>query len=348
MKLHKLAFTLIALCLSAPLTASACKCRPLGLKAYFDNADFVFVAKLSPSNASYPHSRTFNFELAGASYKGKPSALRDIVTASSSAECGIAINTDDSYLIFGMKTELGPQTARISTCSGTRNMSQFSDQVADFFVDTPNKYLMQQLAALSAATAPGGLGGVALDNSALGLLAKPPNSQGHAAAKAIDLYSFPDASSKLIAHEIAPHEIEMREISYEQNSFIVYGVSKGWYRLKTKAGVYGWYHAEFETYFPLPELLMGRLSYLTDSWDGRIWPDPGAGIPLHLKVPADDSLRHVEIERSTQIAGSHWVKLKLYRNDLCSGSESKVAAAGWVPLWNPQGLLTLWFWSRGC
>ena len=100
----------------------------------------------------------------------------------------------------------------------------------------------------------------------------------------------------------------------------------------------------------MSELIVNRLGYLTQHWDGWIWPEVGAGIPIDTKLTQDRS-RHeypVNVLGTQDLGGTLWLRVEVLRGDPCEGGEPGARFDGWVPAYSPEGGLTTWFYARGC
>ena len=104
------------------------------------------------------------------------------------------------------------------------------------------------------------------------------------------------------------------------------------------------------TFHPIAELLVNRLSYLNENWDGWIWPSPGAGHPTESSAIRRAGRKEypVNIVASEAIGGSLFLQVEILDRDPCDGEEVKVLESGWVPAYTPDGKITAWFYSRGC
>lgn len=340
-------FFLLCCCLiSAP--AQACRCRPLPLETYYHNAEIVFIARaLKQTAPSMPNNRiTLALQTIGSFYKGKAHESFSYTTPQTTAECGISFVEGQSYLLFGEREPDKDNTFLFHTCSGSRPFDPQSPSGNSDFLDAPATRVLPTLISLSRIhqVQEHGIGGVPLHDSIIGILTLSLDE------KPLPLYQRHSSSSPKIQDLTSLSQVHTKEFAYEEPGAVVYERTGEWYRLKRSDNTYGWVQGPDQsgTFHPLSELLLRRLSYTTSRWDGMLWPDPGAGIPRRVDTDARKTTA-IDIIKTTRIADSLWLYIRLHRKDPCAGtSKNTYQASGWIPAWNTDGELTTWFWSRGC
>ncbi len=129
----------------------------------------------------------------------------------------------------------------------------------------------------------------------------------------------------------------------------MYAHRHGWYRLQLENGGFGWIAPEHVGAFTNYEtLVVNRLNYLRSPWQGFVWPDPGAGLPMRIERPGDEREIPVEVIDTTRIAGTLWLKINVLKASPCQSGDSSGVASGWVPAYRPDGEPAAWYYSRGC
>ena len=115
----------------------------------------------------------------------------------------------------------------------------------------------------------------ARDSGLIGLLYLAWHDEG----STLQLFAYPDLQSKKPMHVTAYSRLAHRELSYERAAAAVYARRGDWFALRTTEGEPAWALASPPMRFvPHADLVTGRLTYLTASWSGLVWPGPGAGL----------------------------------------------------------------------
>lgn len=350
-------FTLVLLLMAVPSAALACRCAQLPFGEYFQQAEFVAMAKLT-SATDEQNRRVLVFELMAAPYKGgtrahvKGSVVR-LATPLSTASCGIMPDIDAIYVVFAEPIDAESETLWVSSCNGTRVHISTQLEEAMGFIDVPARFVAGQLNAhfglevLGAVSANAPRADDPANETLIGLLdLKVLAHGGHASVR-----STPSASAPVIREVHTYDDIESREFAYEQPGAVVYARVPGWFRVKTTDKTFGWVSdEEAGTWFPYSELPVQRLSYLTDEWSGLTWPGAGAGIPIRKVLATGDGPHEypVEVLESIEIGGMPWFRVEVLATEPCSGDAPKPGYVGWVPAYGRNGKPNAWFYSRGC
>lgn len=353
--------------LLASNAALACRCSEQTLQQYFGNSDMAFVATLIsaelPSHELSADSETLGQQIlrfsavdrylkAPAELAGNPAATPRFVTATSSAQCGLAPHLGARYVVFAQIDSRKPGTAIIDSCNGSRPIA---GEFAQSFIDTPAANVTQQLDALAAADI---LAAVSqrqpsssnpLNETMVGLLTLESLEQGGS----IKTFQRPDSSEDIPAEDPRivhfSDELISREISAETPAAEVYAQLDGWLKVHRQGLGFRWVQeAEAGPFWPYDTLPIRWLSYLNTEWDGYIWPDPGAGLPWYAKA-SDHSEHAIVVHDSQRIGGSLWFKVELLSESPCEGIDPpRSLAAGWIPAYGSSGKPAVWFYSRGC
>lgn len=144
---------------------------------------------------------------------------------------------------------------------------------------------------------------------------------------------------------------ETREHAYEEESVTVYGQQGTWYLVGLREGGRAWMDlGAAGRYFPLEELVMNRLNWLTDAWDTRLReaPDlkaPAVEAPVPREAGREVPAKVLEARRDGDML---WFKVEVLEQSPCEGGTPPVVASGWIPAWDQDGKPTAWFYSRGC
>ncbi len=352
-----LALGVAAMLWAAP--ATACRCAPRTLDAYFADAELVFIARVDASVAETEH-RTVRVSVQGRPFKGDPGTLAALRTPLSTATCGYALEPGRLYLVFASRRAADDSVAWFDTCNGTRPFEPGAGTAGEF-IDAASESVLPRLVALRATA-----GGRDPRSSAtprlprpgdpharlIGLLELPdllaaPDRTPAAEARTLAVFDAPDEATARAAPLRSADEVMTREVGYEQPAAVVRAQRPGWYRLALRDGD-GWVRAaDAGAFHPVAAALVDRLGYLTPHWDGWVWPDPGAGHP-QLAPRVADAEQPATVRATAQIGDTLWLQVEVLERSPCADGTSRVVITGWVPAYTPDGELTAWFYSRGC
>ena len=144
----------------------------------------------------------------------------------------------------------------------------------------------------------------------------------------------------------ASDPLPTKEYAYEESGAIVLARQGGWFLIRLATGSAWVRGSARDTFHPLEQLLLDGLTYLTESWDGRLAPSAGAqGRPA--PVEAKSSQPSVRVIRSQQLRGELWFDLEVITSP-CEDPNVKALDRGWVPAHTTSGEPVVWFYSRGC
>jgi hypothetical protein len=335
-----------------------CRCAQRTLAEYYAGADEVMMGRLVETSER-DTDLALDFEITGRPWK-VPSDRSEVgegdqvelVTAQSSASCGIEARVGAVYAIFAhADPDGGP--SRLDSCSGTRVHLAEATAEAQGFDDVPGPFVVRQLDALSgmdvlgrvAASAP--RDGDPDNTSLLGLLDLAPLAHGGT----IDVRERPDSTAPVTRRVGGWVELDGYEVGYEVPAVAVVGRVEGWYRIRFADETLGWIPAESGgTWFPYEELPVRSLAYLTGAWTGHVWPDIGAGIPARSprKGTQEREEYPVEVHESRRLGGTLWFRVDVLDGSPCEAGEVRPELSGWVPAYGPLGEPTAWYYSRGC
>lgn len=106
--------------------------------------------------------------------------------------------------------------------------------------------------------------------------------------------------------------------------------------------------AEFH---PLEDLILERLSFLTDAWNGMVCGDPGdSGSCREIGPWVDDSL-NVTVLGHRETGERLWFEIEVppRDRDSCGQPAPDVSPVrGWISAHHDNGEPAIWFYSRGC
>ncbi len=341
-----------AMSVAAVQTADACRCVPPRLDASFANADVVLHATLESVE---PRGDELALRFVAAAPVWKP-AVKDtaitVLTAASTASCGIEPRPGATYLVFAAR-DGDAEALRVHACDGTRIWSAGDEAPPPDFPDAPARFVAQQLDALAGmevlrAVAAGAPDAADPANEALvGLLDLKALAHGGT----VPLRAAPRADAALLVTVDSYGGVESREVDYEVAAAVVSARVDGWSRVTLADGRAGWVAPEDAgTWFPYAELPVTRLAYLNEHWSGFVWPDPGAGLPARSarKDPAGREEYAVDVHESTLVGGLPWFRVSILAEDPCEGGSDRAELTGWVPGYGADGQPSVWYWSRGC
>jgi hypothetical protein len=144
----------------------------------------------------------------------------------------------------------------------------------------------------------------------------------------------------------ASDPLPTKEYGYEEPGAIVLARQNGWFLIRLAAGSAWVRSTPRDTFHPLEQLLLDSLTYLTESWDGRLAPSAGAqGRPA--RTEARSSQLAVRVIRSQRFRGELWFDLEVITSP-CEDPNVKALDRGWVPAHTTSGEPVIWFYSRGC
>lgn len=334
--------------------ALGCRCAPVTLERYFEQAELVMIARATATRVvgESPGHLEVAFAPVEPPYKGDPKAAGAFVTNLSSASCGVPVESGQTFLLFATRDESNGRTMRFDTCNGTRRFGPGVD--VSPFEDTPADKIVLRLQSLRVAHAmqhpDAKAGGPRLPKTGhpgaelIGLLELP-------GASALVVRTAPDDGAALVARVRSARDVVTRESGDEKKAAVVVEARGDWYRIALPGERSGWVKAgDAGPLRRLPELVVNRLSYLTEHWDGWIWPEPGAGHPVDVNVRQREG-RHeypATVLEAQDIGGTLWLRVDLLSASPCDGGSPTTVAGGWVPAYSPDGKLTTWFHARGC
>ena len=363
--------SLAALLIAAP--AAACRCVPQSLEHYFGAAEVVFLGRVTSTRSvelGAPYVEAA-FTFVEEPYKGRPEKAAAFVTPASSATCGVPVTTGRIYLVFASRLHGDAPALSFDTCNGTRLFDAASGEAPVGFVDTPVDKVLLRLEGLRVGAAvqdpqanphgprlpkPGDGGAEMIGLVELpsilnldepGADSPPPRRP----TQPLVVYAHPEEQATVLARIGFPRDVVTREYDYERKAAVVRARQPGWYRIALAGERDGWLRERDAGPFrPVAELLVNRLNYLTEHWDGWVWPEPGAGhaVKSELKQAAGRQEYPANVLATQDLAGTLWLQVEILSGSRCEGDTPQVRASGWIPAYSPDGRLTAWFYSRGC
>lgn len=168
----------------------------------------------------------------------------------------------------------------------------------------------------------------------------------------IPLHALPSSDSRIIGTVTGPDEVEAREYDYEALAAVTYERRDSWHLIRLRAPegeLFGWLSPTHGGYFrPLRHLLLSGLTYLTDEWDGRLFPNPRAKVEFTRLEPSE-GLREIDLKSSQDVDGALWLQIEILAAGRCEqAQEPRAIAQGWIPAHAPNGQPNAWFHPRGC
>jgi hypothetical protein len=152
-------------------------------------------------------------------------------------------------------------------------------------------------------------------------------------------------------HKIAnggSSDLPTREYGYEEPGAVVLQQRPGWFKVRLTGGA-AWIPAtDAGEFFTLERLLTDSLAYLTEAFDGRLSPSPGATRTARVSRAAEagSSVRVRGFRRADERL---WIQVEVLSDSPCtSAEEPKVVGEGWLPAHGKSGEPAVWFYSRGC
>ena len=174
----------------------------------------------------------------------------------------------------------------------------------------------------------------------------PPGQTPPKSPSAIPLRPRPDPDSAIATEATHPHQLQSAEFGYEEFGAVVYHREGPWLQIALQhpdtPALYWITVPQGGNYHPLEELLQHGLSYLSEQWDGLLYPAPGGAAATPGMAAGS-----ISVVGSTRHEGELWLNIELLTPGPCLGP-SEVIARGWVPAHNAQGEPNAWFYPRGC
>jgi hypothetical protein len=134
---------------------------------------------------------------------------------------------------------------------------------------------------------------------------------------------------------VASDPLPTKEYGYEEPGAIVLARRGEWFLIRLAAGSAWVRSSPRGTFHPLEQLLLDGLTYLTESWDGRL--APSAGAPGRLaRTEAKGSQPSVRVIRSQRLRGELWFDLEVISSP-CEDPDVKALDRGWVPAHSMSG-----------
>ena len=180
----------------------------------------------------------------------------------------------------------------------------------------------------------------------------PPGQTPPVTVGRVPIHSGPSFSSEVLAQIARAHDLESREFTYEALGALTYDSAQAWHlvRARTDTGwALGWLSPRHAGPFhPLDSLLLDGLTYLTEAWDGRLFP--GAGVETEsARLAPTPTTRDIVVKQASRIEGALWLEVEVLAPGRCEGpGNPPVVARGWIPAHAKDGSPTAWFYSRGC
>jgi hypothetical protein len=180
----------------------------------------------------------------------------------------------------------------------------------------------------------------------------PPGQRPPERAESVPVHAAPDSASEVLARIARADDIESREFTYEALGALSYGDRRSWHlvRARTDTGwALGWLSPRYAGPFhPLDSLLLDGLTYLTEAWDGRLFPSAGAETESARLAPAPTN-RDIVVQQARRIQDALWLEVEVLAPGRCEGPGAPaVVARGWIRAHGRDGSPTAWFYSRGC
>ncbi len=191
-------------------------------------------------------------------------------------------------------------------------------------------------------------------NSTLGLLLLPglfgPGETGGVVAttpiRALAVYSAPDGGLDSMRQIEDFRELHWREYAYEAGAAVVTGRQGDWLRIELADGSNGWVRpGPAEQFLSLAELYAGTMTHLVRTWSGRLWRQDRGGWYADPSGHVGETA--VEVVATETIGDTLWLEVVIPEIPPCGGGRQQ-SARGWIPAWDENGELNVWFYSRGC
>jgi hypothetical protein len=144
---------------------------------------------------------------------------------------------------------------------------------------------------------------------------------------------------------------EKKGVDYETLAVAVYGSRPNWYLVGVEGGGRAWMHKRVAgRFYPLDEVVVDRLNYMTPSWDARVRENINPDSPSRsLAVTRYDGEVPGKVLEVGTAGGALSFKVEIYEKSPCETTgPPTVIGTGWVRAWAADGQPNVWFYSRGC
>ena len=334
----------------APASAQACSCVEATTAELFELSSEVFIGRLAAVE-EVDSELVMNFEPVVV-YKPSPEPIGRYFTARGGAACGVEVKLGALYVVLVHRDPRNGD-ARLSYCSGTGVLYGGESKLlgltylpAHLKAVELNELAGRDILAQVAAHEPDPSD--AKSEGLVGLLEIPALERG----ETIELFAAPSPNQEPLLPIAEMVCLAHRESSYEEAAAEVFALVGDWYKLRTADGAFAWLPASSAgRFWPLSELPVGRLAYLTPTWRGFVWSEPGVGAPFNVYSQPSGAARP---KQSVLVLGSHrvgstlWFRVRVLSASGCDSEVPRVLAIGWVPAYDTEGQPAVWFHSRGC
>jgi len=161
--------------------------------------------------------------------------------------------------------------------------------------------------------------------------------------------------------ELVPTDFELIETSYEYKQVVVSSRYADWVQVRIK-GELGWIRMEpGEEFSPYLDLVDGLWGYTVSKTVNIAQVPGGETRPIEITAEmqnVENPHQHwstfvdiIETRSLSDIAGEDdWIKIQVYNQQSCKRYDKpyEVVFEGWIPAYDSDGEITVWYHSRGC
>ncbi|MEI8026452.1 MAG: hypothetical protein WCI18_08890 [Pseudomonadota bacterium] len=125
-------------------------------------------------------------------------------------------------------------------------------------------------------------------------------------------------------------EVSAEEFGYEIYEAIVCKRSKDPFGIRDIPGNIIW-NSEGGSGHSYFELVKKGTSDFLENWDGKHWPEAGAGTPRLVKTPKHKNVRlAIKVKEEKIIVDERWFRILILPNEVCSGETQSIQGSGWI------------------
>jgi hypothetical protein len=186
-------------------------------------------------------------------------------------------------------------------------------------------------------------------------LAAEPSTAGRSVG-VVSLRNHPEYGCSLLFKRTGTsteEQLPSEESDYEIAAAVVYERRGRWFRIAVPEGSAWIERTNADGFYPYPQLLLQRLAYLRNDWDGQLrqtagFGSPTAPLPLEWKerIPRQIGVEVLAVQR---ISSEDWIHVR-FAIERCGDDtlgELK-PVEGWLQAYRSDGIPAAWFYSRGC
>jgi len=147
-------------------------------------------------------------------------------------------------------------------------------------------------------------------------------------------------------------ELPTEESGYEIAAAVVHERRGPWFRIAIPKGSAWIQRANAADFFPYPQLLTEKMSYLRSDWDGDMRTAPGGEFPVSMPDAWKNQIPRqvgIDVIGMTRRNNEDWIHVR-FAIERCGDENTRTLKPleGWIRAYRSDGTTAAWFYSRGC